>query len=92
MSVCQGCKHWARLDPTHQDFMRPDFGKCGCFKLAYTLDEQMVEPDFLCYDSDYSGPYVALYTGERFGCVHFKKKNKGAGIRRVRNESNDKAC
>jgi hypothetical protein len=72
--TCRDCGFWRRNTPDDGHLPRADFGVCKCKKLAYTLDELSLEPDYLCYDSDYSGPYVALFVGEDFGCVHWREQ------------------
>lgn len=64
MNTCDTCKQWQKDPPTPgmPEVLRG--GHCQAFGL-------MEGDDFFC---DSSPDYGELYTGPKFGCVHWKAK------------------
>jgi len=85
--ICKNCKYWISGDELGWTGNWKKFGKCACKKFQYLgLDEGNVDSiidsvikaaksdellfiDFEYYNADF-------YTGENFGCIHFKPKEK----------------
>lgn len=65
--ICKNCKYWTHYNNS--------FGECSSDKLFYgsgmSLNQE--DNDGLCYgDAEMYSAF--LYTGESFGCVHFRTK------------------
>lgn len=69
--LCKNCKFWERDDGILD--MPKAQGECHNTNFIYTGTLEINEPDEFVY-SDYEGYAASFYTGENFGCVHFRAK------------------
>lgn len=79
MNKCKNCKYWLR---NTKEFETKDFGECTCKKFQYEdiFREKKTTDDMLLY-ADYEGYSASFETGQNFGCIHFKEKDKDGNHR-----------
>ena len=71
MNTCKNCKYWMRFPLTF-------FGSCNCSKfidMSQSIYYHNNLNDNICF-SDIDNKEAFFATGELFGCIHFKKKEK----------------
>jgi len=66
--ICKNCKYWKR----EGDY---PVGRCKNKKFIYDSWDKLCPIDGLIY-WDYEGYQAGFAVGERFGCIHFKAKEK----------------
>lgn len=73
--ICKNCVDWERVIG---NILIHNFGICSCSKFIDMSKELIYHnniPDNICF-ADMDGKIIYFRTGENFGCIHFKEKEK----------------
>jgi len=71
---CKDCKYWER---SNKDYFDNNYGDCNNEDKFFYGSPYKGEGEFssdLMFYYDYEGYSAGFYTGQDFGCIHFKPK------------------
>lgn len=73
-NLCGSCKHWKRVsEPFDIEYHGAHTGTCKSKSFVYQQRGEVPVNGLAYYD--YESYSAGFYTGEAFGCIHWKKKD-----------------